>query len=84
MGGKFDLSVQDKVEDFINGWAVSAKKYRPIAIIVLLAAIALTVLISVFSPYKYFPKSPSTEQIQLYTLRQSINDFHKKQLFRTI
>lgn len=84
MGGAKDDLARQKQEfsdnlasatNFINGWVKSTKKYRAIALIILLAVIGWILFSSIFLPSKFFPKEPSSSQIQKARIIKDIKDF---------
>jgi flagellar basal body-associated protein FliL len=80
--GKVDNSKQGKAETFVDGWAATSNRLLIIAIIVLVAVIALTFLISFFSNNKYFPRQPSRKQIQMQRVLQDVKRFHNPPFFK--
>lgn len=50
---------QSAAEVAVNGWEKSSKQLRTLALLIVVGALALSVLISVFTPLKLFPKQPS-------------------------
>lgn len=75
--GKLDNSKQDKASTYLDGWVNTAKRLRSVAIVILIAVIAFTIFLSFVTPYKYFPKQPTNDQIAQARLRYAIQHFHK-------
>lgn len=74
--GKIDRSKQGEAEDFVNGWVGSSQRLRSIAILIVLIVIGFTFLLSFLTDYKYFPKQPSSTDVQLARIKKDISNFH--------
>ena len=73
--GKLDLSKQNKAQNYVDGWSLTSQRLRSIAVIVLLAVIGFTIVISFVTPFKYFPKQPTSQEIYTARLKEAIRNF---------
>lgn len=73
-------AVYEKVDPIVKGWEGAAKKYRDYAYIILLFVCILTALLSIFTPWKFFPKHISIEAQRQNTLSRALGhiSLHKE------
>jgi hypothetical protein len=85
---KADDKVNNKLSQFVDpvvgvqngqpaniGWNRTFARLRTAAKYVLIGSIALTVAISLFTPYKFFPKQPNFNDLQTHRLIQEVKDY---------
>jgi hypothetical protein len=57
------------------GWNRTFKRLRTAALYILVGAVALSIFISVFTPYKYFPKQPNVRDLQAQKLLREVKEY---------
>ena len=73
--GKATEVLYEALDPIADGWVVTTKKYQRIAYIIFLATIALTIFLSVFSPYKFFPSRPDLLHIRSDMIDKVIHNY---------
>lgn len=58
-----------------TGWNRTFRRLRTAATYILVGAIILTIVISVFTPYKFFPKEPNITDLQTKRLLREIREY---------
>ena len=73
---KLDNSKQQKAQDTVDGWNNTSKTIVLVALYILGAVILFTILLSIITPYKYFPKEPKNIELQAARIARAVRQFH--------
>ena len=78
-GKGWDPVLTDILDPIADGWVATTRKYQKYAYIIFLVAIAITIFMSVFSPYKFFPKRPDLLHLRTDMIDKAIHNYKPPQ-----
>lgn len=70
-------AIQEEAENIVNGWEASSKALRTVAVVAIVLVIALSVMLSIFTPFKLFPKQPSLVETNRALLSNALLRYNK-------
>lgn len=73
--GKASETLYAALNPIVTGWRKTTKKYQGYAYILFLACLGLTVFLSVFSPYKFFPTRPDLLHLRTDIIDKAIHNY---------